>query len=125
MDNKTKILFIDDELDIICPLAYWFNSQGYPSSTACNNEEALKILKEEAPDIVFLDIHMPNIDGFAVLKNIRSINQAIPVILMSASCVEESIEEKGGEHDVAGVFYKGDDFSKALKLIKTILNKDK
>jgi len=119
-----KVLFIDDEIDVILPFAFWFKSQGYAVMTASTCDEALKSVKDDTPDVVFLDIHMPDSDGFAMLKKIKAVNEAVPVIMMSAY-IGDNVTEKEEKGAIAGIFYKGDDFSKALALAESVLNKKK
>ena len=122
MEPKAKILFVDDELDVIYPFAFWFKSQGFAVRTASTCDEALKAVRDETPDVVFLDIHMPDTDGFAMLKKIKAIDGAISVVMMSAY-IGDNINEKESQGAVAGVFYKGDDFSKALALAESAINR--
>ena len=89
-----KILIADDEHKIIMTLEYAFRKAGYEVFIARDGSEVLEILKTEIPDIILLDIMMPNVDGYTTLAEIRK-NDAyrhIKVMLLSAKTGEADIE---------------------------------
>ena len=78
------ILVVDDEQEILEMLESIFQRAGYAHIlTAASGEAALKIWKEKQPDIIILDVMLPDMDGFAVLKRIREISK-IPVLMLTA-----------------------------------------
>ena len=81
-----KVFIIDDEDDNLAYLSEIITGAGYEAQTFSDGAEALDQMKTETPDMVFLDVQMPRINGFQVLKGIReSDNLAnIPVVLLSA-----------------------------------------
>ena len=78
-----SILVVDDEKRIRDVLSEFFSGEGYTVFTTDNGSEALKILKEESPYIVFLDIRMPDFDGLQCLKTIRERFPSVQVVMMS------------------------------------------
>lgn len=78
-----KILIADDEAEIRNVLRLYLEIDGYEVVEAENGLEALEKIQKERPDLVILDIMMPGLDGFRVLRNIREHNN-IPVIMLSA-----------------------------------------
>lgn len=68
---KRKILIVDDEPNIVMTLEYAFKKQNFEVFIARDGSEALEILKTNVPDIVLLDIMMPNIDGYQTLIKIK------------------------------------------------------
>lgn len=78
-----KILIADDEAEIRNVLHLYLEIDGYEVVEAENGPEALEKMKREQPDLVILDIMMPGLDGYRVLRNIREQNN-IPVIMLSA-----------------------------------------
>ena len=80
--HKT-ILIVDDEKSICQSLGAVLNDEGYDVLTAGSGEEALKIIKEDLPFLVFLDIWLPGIDGIETLKIIKSENHEIRVVMIS------------------------------------------
>ena len=66
-----KILVVDDDPDILAALTMILDSQGYQVVTAEDGVEGLANLKAEKPDLMILDLLMPKMDGFALLKELR------------------------------------------------------
>jgi len=120
MDEETKILLVDDEADFTRPMSAWLSSEGYSVTVAEDGGTALNLIRENPPDIVFLDLKMPGMDGAEVLRNIRVFNKNIPIIVITAYVDDPKVKEMG-EYDISGVFYKGDDFIEGLSLIKSVL----
>ena len=79
----TKILVVDDEKDIREALDGVLGDEGYAVVQAESGEEALKVVSENPPDLVLLDIWMPGIDGVETLKEIKAVSPHIPVIMIS------------------------------------------
>lgn len=78
-----KILIADDEAEIRDVLRLYLEKDGYEVTEAADGVEAMKTIRKEQPDLVILDIMMPGLDGYRVLRNIREDNN-IPVIMLSA-----------------------------------------
>ncbi len=78
-----KILVVDDEAEIRDVLRLYLEKDGYEVVEAADGMEALEVCKRAKPDLVILDIMMPGIDGYRVLRNVRE-NSNIPVIMLSA-----------------------------------------
>jgi DNA-binding response OmpR family regulator len=124
MDKEIKILLVDDESDFTKPMAYWLKSKGYTVSTVYDGESAIKLVQESPPDIMFLDIHMPFMNGADTLKKIREFNKELPVIIISGFLEDEKARE-ATTYGVSGVFYKGSDFNEGLTLLETVLRTHK
>ena len=88
-----KILVADDDPAIQKVLFQTFKLEGYEVATASDGEEALTELEGELPDVVVLDVMMPKLDGFDVLKRIRANprTKALPVILLTARSSQEDV----------------------------------
>jgi DNA-binding response OmpR family regulator len=69
---KRKILIVDDEPNIVMSLEYTFKKQNFEVFIARDGSEALEILKHETPNVVLLDIMMPNVDGYQTLTKIKN-----------------------------------------------------
>ncbi|MEY8849180.1 response regulator [Psychroserpens sp. XS_ASV72] len=69
---KRKILIVDDEPNIVMSLEYTFKKQDFEVFIARDGSEALEILESEVPDVVLLDIMMPNVDGYQTLTQIKN-----------------------------------------------------
>ena len=90
-----KILIADDEHKIVMTLEYAFKKAGYEVFIARDGSEVLEILKEEIPDVILLDIMMPNVDGYTTLSEIKKNEnyKNIKVIFLSAKTGESDIKK--------------------------------
>lgn len=90
-----KIVIADDEHKIIMTLEYAFRKNGYEVFIARDGSEVLDILKEEIPDIILLDIMMPNVDGYTTLAEIKKNEKLknVKVIFLSAKSGEANIKK--------------------------------
>ncbi|MFA6011946.1 MAG: sigma-54 dependent transcriptional regulator [Desulfobacteraceae bacterium] len=77
------LLIVDDEPFIISTLKGLLTDEGFEVLTAPNGYECLKVIENESPDLVLLDIWMPGIDGIETLKEIKKTNPRLPVIMVS------------------------------------------
>ena len=88
MQSKAKILVVDDDPDIREAISAVLEASSYEMVTACDGEDGLAKLKEERPDLMILDLLMPKMDGFAVLKELqdprRSKYANIPILILSS-----------------------------------------
>ncbi|QSV47265.1 sigma-54-dependent transcriptional regulator [Geobacter benzoatilyticus] len=82
--RKTRILVVDDEHLIRWSLEQNLKKQGYEVVSAGNGEDALRIVREEQPDLVLLDIQLPGISGLEVLEKIKEHDEEILVIMVTA-----------------------------------------
>jgi len=80
---QKSILIVDDEESICKSLGDILVDEGYEVQTVQSGEEAIRLLDEDLPGIVLLDIWLPGIDGMEVLKTIKSLHPKLPVVMMS------------------------------------------
>ena len=106
--NETpfKILLVDDEPDIIELLTYNFRKKGFEVNHAFNGKEGLKMAQSEHPDIIIIDIMMPEMDGIEMCRELRLIDgfKETRIIFLSATNdVVKVIEaiSAGGNHYVS------------------------
>lgn len=83
MAEKQKILIVDDDANIAGLIQIYLTKECYDTTIAADGEAALTILKHYKPDLVLLDIMLPGIDGYEVLREIRK-SSDLPVIMLSA-----------------------------------------
>jgi len=83
--EKSQILIVEDDLDLSEMLNAYFRVQGYDVLTAAWGKDAVKISREHSPDLVVLDIRLPDIDGYEVCRQLRTNRrtQDIPVIFLT------------------------------------------
>ena len=96
-----KVLIIDDQRAILESLSMFFAEKGYDITTAEYGKEGLEKVRSEMPDIVILDIRLPDLSGIDVLKDIKAINEHTYVIMITAfHDMETTIEAmKNGAYD--------------------------
>ncbi len=83
MINKTKVLVIDDDINICELIKLYLEKEGYEIMTAYNGIKAIEAFKEHTPSIVILDIMLPGVDGWQVCREIRKVS-SIPIIMLTA-----------------------------------------
>ena len=120
--NDRIILVVDDETDLLEMVKSIFTRAGFTQVlTASSGETALKMCKEQEPDMIILDVMMPGMDGFATLKELRKTSK-IPVLMLTA---------RGEAEDrVAGLEVGADDYlvkpfhpKELLLRVQVILNR--
>ena len=94
--NKIKILWVDDEIDLLKPHIIFLESKNYSVITCQSGQEALEELAQTRVDIVFLDENMPGISGLETLSEIKTINNSLPVVMITKSEEEFIMEEAIG-----------------------------
>jgi len=97
MDNKRiKILLVDDEPDILEIVGYNLSAEGYTVITANNGAKAVKKAKKEKPQLIILDVMMPEMDGIEACEQIRSIPDLKSVIITFLTARSEDYSQVAG-----------------------------
>jgi len=100
--SQRRILVVDDEDNLRTMLVAALKYEGYDVSFAPDGQAALKMVRESTPDLIVLDVMMPDLDGFAVCKRLRDSGNRTPVIFLTA---RDSASDK-----VQGLQIGGDDY---------------
>jgi len=99
--DRRRILVVDDEERMVRFIRMNLEHDGFQVSEAFNGKEAIQKIRDVTPDLILLDVMMPDIDGFEVLETVREVSQ-VPVIMLTA---------KGEEDDrVRGLELGADDY---------------
>jgi CheY-like chemotaxis protein len=85
----SKILVIDDEQSIRDLLDRLLRRKGYDVVLAASGQKGLECFRRERPDVIVLDLKMPEMDGLTVLRQVRSLNRSQPVIVLTGSRTAE------------------------------------
>jgi DNA-binding response OmpR family regulator len=117
VSTTKKILVVDDDPYILMSLEFLMKKNGFDVMVARNGTEALEIVEKQVPDIVLLDIMMPDVDGYAICKHIKSSKKLkeAKVVFMSAKSKETDIQ-KG--YDLGASLYVTKPFSTRQLLIQ-------
>ena len=91
MNAQKRVLIVEDEEGLLEGLSHNFKFEGYDVLTAKNGTEGLKMALKQKPDVVILDIMLPEKDGFTVLKELRQRHREIPVLVMTARNFEADV----------------------------------
>ena len=85
-----KILVVEDEPDILQLVKLYLEKEGFRTATAVNGAQALKKVKEDKPDLIVLDLMLPELDGLEVCKRLRSVPDTamLPIIMLTAKAEE-------------------------------------
>jgi DNA-binding NtrC family response regulator len=95
MSAKNRILVVDDEEALRAVLSTELESEGYVVKSAGDGEEAIRILQGESFHLILLDIKMPNVDGFEVLKFVKQQSPQTKVIMLTGFAdLKNAIESK-------------------------------
>src|SRR6267142_6186197 len=87
------ILVVDDDENICSAFRQFLEADGHSPIIASNAEDALKAVQDRHPDLVFLDVRMPGVDGLEALKQIRALDPSVYAVIMTAySSSQTSIE---------------------------------
>lgn len=90
--EKIKILWVDDEIDMLKPHILFLEQKGYDVATSNNGDDALDMILTQTFDIVFLDENMPGLTGIETLERIKTTHPGLPVVMITKA-EEESIME--------------------------------
>jgi DNA-binding response OmpR family regulator len=81
---NATILIVEDEFAVSRGIEYALQQEGYTVKVARNGEEGVEFATQQAPDLVILDVRLPGMDGFEVLRRIRSAGTKAPVLFLTA-----------------------------------------
>ncbi|HET9296963.1 MAG TPA: response regulator [Candidatus Binatia bacterium] len=93
MDTQRTIMVVDDNPDIITIVKTILEGKGYQVLSASSGQELLNLLTDQKPDLIILDIMMPEMDGLEVLGRLKAVTDtaSIPVILLTAKVQYEDV----------------------------------
>lgn len=120
---KKKILVVDDEQNIVDLLTIVLKGEGYDVLAANNGVEALKKAQKELPDLVILDVNMPQLDGWNVLSSLRASEstRAVPVLMCTNKDLVSDVE-RAEVLGATGYIAKPFEIERVLKKVFNILN---
>lgn len=98
-----KILLADDDAHLVNVIARWLQNEGYAIITATNGAEALSLTREQHPDLVVLDVKMPEMDGWETCRRLREFSD-VPILFLTAYDTEAEVVRalQGGADDFMG-----------------------
>jgi CheY-like chemotaxis protein len=103
--KKDKILWADDEIDLLKPHIFFLEEKGYEVTPVVSGQDAIDSCKEQSYDIIFLDENMPGLSGLETLTQIKQSNPDVPVVMVTKS-EEESIMDQAIGNKIADYLIK-------------------
>lgn len=100
--SALRVLVVDDEASLCELLGTVLRYEGWQVETALNGQSALKVARSLDPDVVVLDMMMPDLDGLAVMRRLRERSPRLPILFLTA---RDAVEDR-----VAGLTAGGDDY---------------
>lgn len=123
MIAKKKILVVEDEPDLVLMLKERLKSQGYKVEAAFNGLEGIEKAKKIKPDLILVDVMMPELDGYSMTQRLKEddLTTGIPIIVVT---IKETMKELFQKLGVNDFFTKPFDTEQLLSSIKNILADD-
>ena len=120
--KKDRILWADDEIDLLSPYILFLEEKGYEVLTATNGKDAVELCQKETFDIIFLDENMPGLSGLETLALIKEIDQDVPMVMITKS-EEENIMNMAIGNKIADYLTKPVNPSQILLTLKKNIHK--
>ena len=106
---SVKLLVIDDDSAVTDLLSLLLRSHGFEVGATNNSTEGLSMIRDDSPDVVILDLMMPEVDGFAVLDSLRSQPETANIPVIVATAKELTVDEKSRlQGQIQSLMLKGD-----------------
>ncbi|AEW21209.1 PglZ domain protein [Tannerella forsythia KS16] len=121
--RKDKILWADDEIDLLKPHILFLEEKGYEVTPVISGQDAIDSCREQTFDIIFLDENMPGLTGLETLSTIKEIAPTVPVVMVTKS-EEESIMNQAIGNKIADYLIKPVNPNQLFLSIKKNLHKD-
>ncbi len=121
---KTKVLIVDDEPNVVRVLDYVLAEQGYEIISADNGAKALKKAQTERPDMMILDVVLPDMSGFEVCRELRARHIDVPILMLTGrTSVDDRVQglDTGADDYVAKPF----DFDEFLARVRALSRRPK
>jgi CheY-like chemotaxis protein len=122
--KQIKILWTDDEIDLLRPHIIFLEQKGYLVDTATNGTDAISLVENGYYDIIFLDENMPGLSGIETLSKIKNITPLVPVIMITKS-EEENIMDEAIGSKINDYLIKPVNPNQILLAIKKNIDKDR
>lgn len=121
MDEKLKVLVVDDDMQVLNMLGRIIESEGWKCLKAPTGEIALDTLKLNEVDIVVLDLKLPRMDGFEVLKSMKELKPAVPVVILTGMGSDKEHIDMALKLGASGYVSKAMPVKQTISAIRNIL----
>ena len=117
-----KLLVVDDEIDILEVTKRFFKKRGLDVFAASDGNEALRLIKEENPDLILLDYNLPGLSGVEILRKLREELKLSTKVIMVTGFETETIINETKSLGIQDCVHKPLDLEKLEKIVMTVLN---
>ncbi len=114
-----KILVVDDDTHILKLYKMELEEEGYDVVAASNGKEAMELFESESPDLVTLDILMPDTDGISILRRMKELKPRLPIIMSTAYDYRDDFAVWASE----AYLVKSADLTEMKEMIRKLVNK--
>ncbi len=121
--DAVNVLLVDDDDFVVDSLSRLVEKNGWKPFKAPTGEIAIDSFKLNNIDVVVLDLHLPNMDGFEVLKNMKAIKPSVPVIILTGVGYEKEEVNKAVKLGAAGYIGKAMPVSTIIAKIRSVTGK--
>ena len=118
----SKLLVVDDEIDIVEIAQKFFTRRGIETFTASEGNEAIRIIQEKNPDLILLDYNLPGLTGREILKKIREELKLDTKVIMVTGMEESVVINETRTLGIHGCVHKPLDLDKLEKIVMAALN---
>ena len=116
---KNKIILIaEDDLDVLESTQYILLDEGYEVVTAHDGREAVEKYKKYEPDITFLDIRMPTLDGYEAFFDIKKHDPNAKIVFITAFVIDNQKTKQAKDMGLLDLLYKPIEFKEIIKIIQ-------
>jgi len=112
------VLLVDDDVDIMEPLQYLLIEEGHEVITASNGSEAITQYKENKPDITFMDIKMPVLNGYEAFKKIKELDKDAKIVFTSGYAINNEEFQTAKKSGLCNLLSKPFEIDSMIKMIK-------
>ena len=118
----SKLLVVDDEIDIVEIAKKFFTRRGIETFTASEGNEAIRIIQEKNPDLILLDYNLPGLTGREILRKIREELKLDTKVIMVTGMEESTVINETKSWGIQGCVHKPLDLDKLEKIVFAALN---
>ena len=113
---------VDDDIDVLEPIQYLLIEEGYEVISALNGREAITVYKENKPDIIFMDIKMPVLNGYEAFNKIKEIDKNAKIVFTSGYAIDNEQFQSAKKLGLCDLLTKPFEIESMIKMIKKYTN---
>ena len=120
--SQKSVLLVDDDMDVLESTQYLLLEEGFDVITAANGKEAIEEFKDKNPDIIFMDIKMPVLNGYEAFYKIKEINKNAKIVLTSSYAIDDEEFKKAKSSTLSDLLNKPFKINSIVKMIEKYAN---